>query len=67
MIKLTRLNQTEFYVNPHLIEFIEALPDTTIRMMSERKIIVKESIDDIMEKIVDYRKKIGILGNDTPI
>ncbi len=67
MIKLTRLNNTKLYVNPHQIEFMESTPDTVITMLSDRKIIVKDTCKEIIDQIVNYRRKIGIIGNDTPV
>ncbi|MDH5681370.1 MAG: flagellar FlbD family protein [Spirochaetota bacterium] len=67
MIKLTRLNDSQLYVNPHQIEFMESTPDTIIKMLSDRKIIVKESCEDIIKMIIAYRKQIGIIGNDTTV
>lgn len=67
MIKLTRLDKSELYVNPHQIEFMEETPDTIIKMLSERKIIVRESCEEIIQMIIEYRKTIGVLGNDTPV
>ena len=64
MIKLTRLNESEIYINPHQLETMESCPDTVIRMLSERKIIVKEGCEDIVEKIVEYRRRIGLEGNE---
>ena len=58
MIVVTKLNDKELYINSDYIECIEATPDTTITMTTGRKIIVKESIDDIIDKIVDYKRKI---------
>ncbi len=55
MIKVTRLNKTEFWVNVHQIEFIEALPDTTISMMSGRKLVVLDKIEDVLNRITQYR------------
>jgi flagellar protein FlbD len=67
MIKVTRLDDTKFYLNPHLMEFMEATPDTVIRMMSDRRVIVKETPDEVNRLIIEYRKQIGLLGNDTPM
>ena len=64
MIKLTRLNGKEFFVNPHMMEFIEETPDTVITMFSEKKFIVKESIDEIKALVIEYRKKLGSWSND---
>ncbi len=65
MIEVTRLNETKLYVNPHQIEFMEEMPDTIIKMFSGKKVIVRESVKEVMEKIIVYRKRIGFLGNDT--
>ncbi len=67
MIKLTRLNDTKLYINPHQMEFMESTPDTIIKMLSERKIIVKESCEEVLDLIIKYRKKIGLIGNDTTV
>jgi flagellar protein FlbD len=64
MIKLTRLNNTEIWLSPHQIEFMEKTPDTVISLVSGRKIIVRESIETIIEKIVDYRRKISYIIKD---
>lgn len=61
MIKLSRLNGSEFYVNCDLFEFIESTPDTVISLTSDKKIIVRESIDEVVNKIVQYRQKTSIL------
>lgn len=43
-----------------MIESMESLPDLTITMLSGKKVVVRNSPEDIINKIVDYRKKIGI-------
>ncbi|MBQ4014344.1 MAG: flagellar FlbD family protein [Treponema sp.] len=60
MIEVERLNGTKYFINPHMIESMESLPDLTITMLSGKKVIVRNSPEDIINKIVDYRKKIGI-------
>ena len=60
MIEVERLNGKKYFLNPHMIESMESLPDLTITMLSGKKIIVKNSPEDIMEKIVEYRKRIGV-------
>ncbi len=57
MIKVTRLNHKTFTINSELIELIEEIPDTLITMTTGRKILVEESEDDIVEKIVEYRTR----------
>jgi len=63
MISVTRLNGKNFVVNSELIEIIESTPDTVITLITGKKIIVLESIDEIVEKTVKYRKKISLLPN----
>ncbi len=60
MIEVERLNGTKYFINPHMIESMESLPDLTITMLSGKKVIVKNSPEDIINKIVNYRKRIGI-------
>jgi flagellar protein FlbD len=58
MIKLTRLNNTPIVVNSDLIEFIEALPDTIITLTTGQKIIVREHIDDIIERVKVFKRSV---------
>lgn len=58
MIKVTRLNGTEYFINPHQIEFMETTPDTVISLISGKKLIVKESVDKLIQDVVKYRQQI---------
>ncbi len=58
MIKVTRLNKKELYVNEDLIEFIEETPDTVITLSTGVKIIVLESIDKILVEIIAFRRRV---------
>jgi flagellar protein FlbD len=60
MIEVTRLNGKKYWINPHMIEFMEKNPDVTLTMLSGKTVVVKESPEDIISKIVAYRQKIGI-------
>jgi len=60
MIKLTRLKcQDEFVLNAELIETIEETPDTVITLTTGRKLIVEESMDDVVRRVMDYRRAIA--------
>ena len=59
MIKVTRLNGIEYYVNPHQIECIEINPDTTLVMLSGKHHIVREEADEVLSRIEAYRKRLG--------
>ncbi|OHD66839.1 MAG: flagellar protein [Spirochaetes bacterium RBG_13_51_14] len=58
MIVLHRLNGTEFILNDHHIETLEETPDTVITLMNEKKYVVTESADEIINKIVAYQGQI---------
>lgn len=58
MIDITRLNGQGLTINSDLIESIEATPDTTISLTTGRKIIATESIDEIIDKIITFRRRI---------
>ncbi|WP_345947209.1 flagellar FlbD family protein [Natroniella acetigena] len=60
MIKLRRLNDSEIVVNAELIETIEATPDTVITLTTNHRLIVKEDVDDIIEMIIDYKRRIRL-------
>jgi len=56
MIKVHRLNGEEFMLNERHIEIMEELPDTVVTLTNDRKYIVKESVDEILGLIREYRK-----------
>jgi flagellar protein FlbD len=58
MIAITKLNDREMVINCDLIELMEETPDTTITMTTGRKVIVKESLDEVLDKIVVYKKRL---------
>ncbi|TAH63137.1 MAG: flagellar protein FlbD [Gottschalkiaceae bacterium] len=60
MIRVNRLNNTEFVINCELIEFIEETPDTVITLTTGKKIVVKESIDEIIDKVIKFKNNIFI-------
>ncbi|MBE6349787.1 MAG: flagellar protein FlbD [Spirochaetaceae bacterium] len=64
MIKVMRLDGKSLYVNPHQIEFIEENPDVSLIMLSGKKIILRESIEEVLKKIIEYRKQIGVWNNE---
>lgn len=58
MIKVTGLNGKEFYLNAEYIEKIEANPDTTITLFNGKKYIVAEPVEEVIKRVIDYKKKI---------
>lgn len=61
MIKLTRFKTKdhEFVLNAELIETVEETPDTVITLTNGNKVIVEESMDDIVRLVIDYRRAIS--------
>jgi flagellar protein FlbD len=58
MIKVTRLDGVEYYLNPHQIESIEIHPDTTLVMLTGKKLIVREPVQELVRRIEDYRRRL---------
>lgn len=55
-----RLDGKKYWVNPHMIESMETNPDLTLTMLSGKKIVLKNQPSEVIEKIIEYRKQIGI-------
>ncbi|MEA5010157.1 MAG: flagellar FlbD family protein [Angelakisella sp.] len=66
MIILTKLNGVEFILNCDLIETVLENPDTTIRLTNGNLYIVKESMQEIISRSLEYRRKMfnNILQSD---
>ncbi|AAD35758.1 flagellar protein [Thermotoga maritima MSB8] len=58
MIRLTRIDGRWFFLNADLIETVEALPDTTITLINGKKYIVKESAEEVVQRVIEYKRKI---------
>ena len=59
MIRLTRINGVEVVINADLIEFVEMTPDTLITLVTGKKIPVREVTDEVIDRVVSYRRAIG--------
>ncbi|MDR0947347.1 MAG: flagellar FlbD family protein [Ruminococcus sp.] len=57
MITLTRFNGLPLMINDKLIETVEETPDTVVTMENGHRYFVKEKLDEIMSKIVDFGNK----------
>ncbi|MDW7667980.1 MAG: flagellar FlbD family protein [Bacillota bacterium] len=57
MVKLTKQNGEEFYLNIDLIEIIKEVPHTVIITVNEDKYLVQESAEEIIQRIVKFRRK----------
>ncbi len=61
MIALTRRDGSRFWLNVHQIETLEATPDTVVTLLSGRKFVVKDSVDQIVAAAVAYRRRLGLM------
>jgi len=58
MIQLTRLNSQPLIVNSDLIKFIEKAPDTVLTLVTGEKVVVRETSDEVLDKIIGFRRSI---------
>jgi flagellar protein FlbD len=58
MILLTRLNNRPLVVNSDMIKFIENTPDTVITLVTGEKIVVLETVAEVLEAIVNFRRQV---------
>ena len=67
MIRLTRLNSHALTINSDLIKFIENAPDTVLTLTSGEKIVVRESTEEVLARIIAFRRTVltGLLSMGT--
>lgn len=58
MVELTGMNGKEVFLNDNQIEKIEEVPETVITLMNGNKYIVEESVDEVISKIVEFKRSI---------
>ena len=64
MIRLTRLNKRPFVVNCELIKFVEETPDTVITLLSNEKIVVSESTDEVVDRVIEYSRRLRVFRTE---
>jgi len=60
LIKLTGLDNKEMVLNADHIEKLEEVPDSVITLTNGKKYLVKESVDEIVNRVINYKRKIYI-------
>ncbi|MCL4191008.1 MAG: flagellar FlbD family protein [Thermoguttaceae bacterium] len=63
MIKLTHLGGEPFVLNADLIQYIEARPDTFITLTTGERLVVRESIDEVLRRAVAYQQAKHLIPN----
>ena len=64
MISVTRLDGKKYWINPHMIESMEANPDLTISLLSGKKVVIVDTPEEIIDRVIEYRRRIGIYKNE---
>jgi len=59
IIELTRLNDSKLVINAELIETIESTPDTVVTLTTNHRLVVKEDVEEVVEKAINYKRKIA--------
>jgi len=59
MIRLTRINKVPLVLNSDLIEHVEVTPDTVIALTTGQKLVVLESADEVIRKVIEFRRAIS--------
>lgn len=63
MIQLTRLNGEAFILNADLIQYVESRPDTYVTLTTSDRFIVRESMEEVVRRAIDYSRTIRQLGS----
>ncbi|MCC6274277.1 MAG: flagellar FlbD family protein [Leptospiraceae bacterium] len=58
MIVVHRLNKSEVVINASQIESLESTPDTVIVLINDKKYVVRETISEVIDKVIEYKRKI---------
>jgi len=58
MILITRFNGTQYYLNAELIQSVEATPDTIITLSNNTKVVIKEPVKEVINKIIEYQRMV---------
>jgi flagellar protein FlbD len=58
MITVTRLDQRVVVVNADLVKMLEATPDTIITLVSGETLIVRESVEEVVRRAIDYQRQV---------
>jgi flagellar protein FlbD len=56
MIRVTRFNGSQFYLNAELIQTVESTPDTVVTLTNNVKVLVRERAEEIIARIIDYQR-----------
>lgn len=61
MITLTRLNGQKFVINAELVRMVEERPDTTITLTNGEHVLVRENMQEVVERAIEYGRRLRTL------
>ena len=64
MIHLTRLNKVPLVVNCELIKFVEETPDTVITLINNEKIVVSESMGQVVDRAIEFGRRVRVFRTE---
>lgn len=59
VIKLTRLNHHVVAINPDTVLWAEASPDTTLCLVGGEKVLVRETLDELIDRVIEFRRRVA--------
>lgn len=62
MIQVTRLNGKVFVLNAEWIKFAEATPDTVITLTQDEKVLVRETVEEVIRRVVAYHREVRLVS-----
>jgi len=65
MIKVTRFNNSVLLINAENIQSVEANPDTVITFINRDRLLVKEPVEEVTHRIVEYRRELQASAEST--
>ncbi|NDD28108.1 MAG: flagellar protein FlbD [Proteobacteria bacterium] len=60
MIRLNRINGQPVVINADLIEMLEVTPEVIVLLTTGRRLVVSQSVDEVVQAVVDYQRSIGV-------
>lgn len=60
MIRLTRFDGTQFVLNTEIIQYLEATPDTIITLNTGDKLIIRETVEEVIEAVIEFKKRVFV-------
>ncbi|MBL0388918.1 flagellar FlbD family protein [Tumebacillus sp. ITR2] len=62
MIPVTKFNRSTVYVNATLVEQVESTPDTVITLVNGKKLIVRETVEEVLKRVEGYYRRVGLIA-----